>query len=51
MLVVAETYKDVETCRISGTIIMLASDRYLVEFVKKMTAMTCARIILRIPTP
>src|SRR5687767_2818931 len=41
--VMAETFKEVQACRMSGIMIntfMLASDYYLVEFVKQMTAMT-----------
>jgi Ca-activated chloride channel family protein len=41
--VMAETMKEVQACRKGGIMIntfMLASDHYLVEFVKKMTAMT-----------
>ncbi|MBA2737580.1 MAG: VWA domain-containing protein [Pyrinomonadaceae bacterium] len=41
--VMAETFKEVQACRKSGIMIntfMLASDFYLVEFVKKMSAMT-----------
>jgi Ca-activated chloride channel homolog len=41
--VMAETFKEVQACRKAGVMIntfMLASDWYLVEFVKKMTAMT-----------
>ncbi len=41
--VMAETFKEVQACRKSGVMIntfMLASDYYLVEFVKEMTAMT-----------
>ncbi|HMQ05395.1 MAG TPA: hypothetical protein PKD26_15875 [Pyrinomonadaceae bacterium] len=41
--VMAETFKEVQACRKSGIMIntfMLARDRNLVEFVKKMTAMT-----------
>ena len=41
--VMAETFKEVQACRKSGAMIntfMLASDHYLVEFVKEMTAMT-----------
>jgi len=41
--VMAETIKEVQACRRSGIMIntfMLASDPYLVEFVKQMTAMT-----------
>ena len=41
--VMAETFKEVHACRKAGIMIntfMLASDHYLVEFVKQMTAMT-----------
>jgi Ca-activated chloride channel family protein len=41
--VMAETFKEVQACRRSGVMIntfMLASDPYLVNFVKKITAMT-----------
>jgi Ca-activated chloride channel family protein len=41
--VMAETFKEVQACRKAGVMIntfMLASDHYLVDFVKKMTAMT-----------
>jgi Ca-activated chloride channel family protein len=41
--VMAETFKEVQACRKAGIMIntfMLASDWYLVEFVKQMTAMT-----------
>ena len=41
--VMAETFKEVQACRKSGVMIntfMLASDFYLVEFVKQMSAMT-----------
>jgi Ca-activated chloride channel homolog len=41
--VMAETFKEVQACRKAGVMIntfMLASDHYLVEFVKQMTAMT-----------
>jgi Ca-activated chloride channel family protein len=41
--VMAETFKEIQACRKAGIMIntfMLASDWYLVEFVKKMTAMT-----------
>jgi Ca-activated chloride channel family protein len=41
--VMAETFKEVQACRKSGIMIntfMLASDYYLVEFVKKMSSMT-----------
>jgi Ca-activated chloride channel family protein len=42
-LVMAETFREVQACRKAGIMIntfMLASDYYLVEFVKQMTAMT-----------
>src|SRR3990172_9206737 len=42
-LVMAETFRAVQACRKAGIMIntfMLASDYYLVEFVKQMTAMT-----------
>ena len=41
--VMAETFKEVQACRKSGVMIntfMLASDYYLVDFVKRMSAMT-----------
>ncbi|HEY0006889.1 MAG TPA: VWA domain-containing protein [Pyrinomonadaceae bacterium] len=41
--VMSETFKEVQACRKAGVMIntfMLASDYYLVEFVKQMTAMT-----------
>ncbi|MEZ5427159.1 MAG: VWA domain-containing protein [Pyrinomonadaceae bacterium] len=41
--VMAETFKEVQSCRKAGIMIntfMLASDYYLVDFVKQMTAMT-----------
>jgi Ca-activated chloride channel family protein len=41
--VMAETFKEVQACRKSGIMIntfMLANDYYLVEFVKRMSAMT-----------
>ena len=41
--VMAETFKEVQACRKAGIMIntfMLASDQYLVEFVKQMSAMT-----------
>lgn len=44
--VMAETFKEVQACRKSGVMIntfMLASDRYLVEFVKRMTEMTLGK--------
>jgi Ca-activated chloride channel family protein len=42
-LVMAETFREVQACRKAGIMIntfMLASDYYLVDFVKQMTAMT-----------
>ena len=42
-LVMAETFKEVQACRKAGIMIntfMLASDYYLVDFVKQMSAMT-----------
>ncbi len=42
-LVMSETFKEVQACRKAGIMIntfMLASDYYLVEFVKQMSAMT-----------
>jgi len=42
-LVMSETFKEVQACRKAGIMIntfMLASDYYLVDFVKQMTAMT-----------
>ena len=42
-MILEETFKEVATCRKSGILIntfMLASDYYLVDFVKEMTAMT-----------
>ncbi|MGB7926373.1 MAG: VWA domain-containing protein [Pyrinomonadaceae bacterium] len=44
--VMAETFKEVQACRKAGVMIntfMLASDYYLVEFVKQMTAMTSGK--------
>lgn len=41
--VMAETFKEIQACRRAGVMIntfMLASDYYLVDFVKQMTAMT-----------
>jgi Ca-activated chloride channel family protein len=41
--VMAATFREVQACRKAGVMIntfMLASDYYLVEFVKEMTAMT-----------
>jgi Ca-activated chloride channel family protein len=42
-LVMGETFKEVQACRKAGIMIntfMLASDYYLVDFVKQMSAMT-----------
>jgi Ca-activated chloride channel family protein len=42
-LVMSETFKEVQACRKAGIMIntfMLASDYYLVDFVKQMSAMT-----------
>lgn len=50
--VMAETFKEVQACRKAGIMIntfMLASDYYLVEFVKKMTAMTNGKAYLANP--
>lgn len=44
--VIAETFREVQACRKAGIMIntfMLATDFYLVEFVKQMTAMTNGR--------
>src|SRR5678816_4801571 len=44
--VMAETFKEVQACRKAGIMIntcLLASDYYLVEFVKQMTAMTSGK--------
>lgn len=44
--VMAETFKEVQACRKAGIMIntfMLASDYYLVDFVKQMTAMTSGK--------
>lgn len=44
--VMQETMKEVQACRKAGVMIntfMLASDYYLVEFVKEMTALTCGK--------
>jgi Ca-activated chloride channel family protein len=44
--VMAETFKEVQACRKAGIMIntfMLASDYYLIEFVKQMTAMTSGK--------
>jgi Ca-activated chloride channel homolog len=45
-LVMGETFKEVQACRKAGIMIntfMLASDYYLVDFVKEMTAMTSGK--------
>jgi Ca-activated chloride channel family protein len=50
--VMAETMKEIQACRKAGVMIntfMLASDYYLVEFVKKMTAMTNGKAYLANP--
>jgi len=50
--VMAETFKEVQACRKAGIMIntfMLASDYYLVDFVKKMTAMTNGKAYLANP--
>ena len=50
--VMAETFKEVQACRKAGIMIntfMLASDYYLVEFVKQMTAMTNGKAYFEIP--
>jgi Ca-activated chloride channel family protein len=50
--VMAETFKEVQACRKSGIMIntfMLASDYYLVDFVKKMTSMTNGKAYLANP--
>jgi Ca-activated chloride channel family protein len=50
--VMAETFKEVQACRKSGIMIntfMLASDYYLVEFVKKMSAMTNGKAYFATP--
>jgi Ca-activated chloride channel family protein len=44
--VMAETFKEVQACRKAGIMIntfMLASDYYLIDFVKQMTAMTSGK--------
>jgi len=51
--VMAETFKEVQACRKAGIMIntfMLASDHYLVEFVKKMTSMTRGKAYFANPT-
>lgn len=51
-VVMAETFKQVQACRKAGIMIntfMLASDYYLVEFVKQMTAMTNGKAYFATP--
>jgi len=51
-LVMAETFKEVQACRKAGVMIntfMLASDYYLVEFVKQMTQMTNGKAYFATP--
>jgi Ca-activated chloride channel family protein len=51
-LVMAETFKEVQACRKAGIMIntfMLASDYYLVEFVKQMTQMTSGKAYFATP--
>jgi Ca-activated chloride channel homolog len=50
--VMAETFKEVQACRKAGIMIntfMLASDYYLVDFVKQMTAMTNGKAYFATP--
>ena len=50
--VMAETFKEVQACRKAGVMIntfMLASDYYLVEFVKQMTQMTSGKAYFATP--
>jgi Ca-activated chloride channel family protein len=50
--VMAETFKEVQACRKAGIMIntfMLASDYYLVEFVKQMSAMTHGKAYFATP--
>jgi Ca-activated chloride channel family protein len=50
--VMAETFKEVQACRKAGIMIntfMLASDYYLVEFVKEMTALTSGKAYFATP--
>ena len=52
-LVMAETFKEVQACRKAGIMIntfMLASDYYLVDFVKQMSAMTNGKAYFANPT-
>ena len=51
-LVMDETFREVQACRKAGIMIntfMLASDYYLVEFVKQMTAMTSGKAYFATP--
>jgi len=51
-LVMEETFREVQACRKAGIMIntfMLASDYYLVEFVKQMTAMTSGKAYFATP--
>jgi Ca-activated chloride channel homolog len=51
-LVMAETFKEVQACRKAGVMIntfMLASDYYLIEFVKQMTQMTSGKAYFATP--
>jgi Ca-activated chloride channel family protein len=51
--VMAETFKEVQACRKAGIMIntfMLATDYYLVDFVKQMTAMTNGKAYFANPT-
>jgi Ca-activated chloride channel family protein len=51
-LVMAETFKEVQACRKAGVMIntfMLASDYYLVEFVKQMSQMTSGKAYFATP--
>jgi Ca-activated chloride channel family protein len=51
--VMAETFKEVQACRKAGIMIntfMLATDFYLVEFVKQMTAMTNGKAYFASPS-
>ncbi|HEX7294697.1 MAG TPA: hypothetical protein VF251_03020, partial [Pyrinomonadaceae bacterium] len=51
--VMGETFKEVQACRKAGIMIntfMLASDYYLVDFVKQMTAMTNGKAYFANPT-
>ena len=51
-VVMGETFKEVQACRKAGIMIntfMLASDYYLVEFVKQMSAMTSGKAYFATP--